>query len=175
MTKQDKPAVQGQGAYLGGHPSETGQVYGRLEMNATAVYVFDYHLRPSRRAVTPWAQVQSVSMELYSQAKSRLGPVLVFGLFGLAAKGTAESTVLGVHLIDGAVVYYQAQAKFMTFRANVTPILRAFSVTVADGQPYPAAPVTTSVVDELAKLAQLRDAGVLTEEEFSTQKSRFLA
>ena len=29
--------------------------------------------------------------------------------------------------------------------------------------------------DELAKLAQLRDAGVLTEEEFAAQKARLLA
>jgi len=40
--------------------------------------------------------------------------------------------------------------------------------------PSPIGP-TLSVADELAKLAQLRDAGVLTEEEFSAQKARLLA
>jgi hypothetical protein len=40
--------------------------------------------------------------------------------------------------------------------------------------PSPIGP-TLSVADELAKLAQLRDAGVLTEEEFSVQKARLLA
>jgi hypothetical protein len=57
----------------------------------------------------------------------------------------------------------------MAFRANVTPILRALGVTVVDELPVQtsaAAPApTASVADELAKLAQLRDAGVLTDEE----------
>lgn len=35
-------------------------------------------------------------------------------------------------------------------------------------------PTQVSVADELAKLAQLRDAGVLTEEEFSQQKTKLL-
>jgi len=36
----------------------------------------------------------------------------------------------------------------------------------------PAAAI--SVADELAKLAQLRDSGVLTEAEFATQKAKLL-
>ena len=32
----------------------------------------------------------------------------------------------------------------------------------------------TSMADELSKLAQLRDSGVLTEEEFSSQKEKLL-
>ena len=50
-------------------------------------------------------------------------------------------------------------------------------MTVTDGAS--AATVTASsggsVADELAKLAQLRDSGVLTEEEFAAQKARLLA
>ena len=39
----------------------------------------------------------------------------------------------------------------------------------------PSAPPTSgSVADELAKLAQLRDSGVLSEEEFSSQKAKLL-
>ena len=32
----------------------------------------------------------------------------------------------------------------------------------------------SGVADELAKLAQLKDAGILTEEEFNAQKARLL-
>lgn len=41
----------------------------------------------------------------------------------------------------------------------------------------PPAPDTgnTSILDQLAQLGQLRDAGVLTETEFDTQKQRVLA
>jgi hypothetical protein len=38
----------------------------------------------------------------------------------------------------------------------------------------PAGPTSTSVADELTKLAALRDSGVLTEDEFAVQKARLL-
>jgi hypothetical protein len=62
-------------------------------------------------------------------------------------------------------------------RANVTPILQGLGVTVTEGQAVraaPSSPVTPSVADELTKLAQLLDAGVLTEEEFAAQKAKLL-
>lgn len=43
------------------------------------------------------------------------------------------------------------------------------------GVPPPASPPTTSVADELKKLAELRDAGVLSPEEFEVQKARLLS
>jgi hypothetical protein len=116
-------------------------------------------------------------MESYSEAKSRLGPVLVFGILGLAAKAQAQRTIIAVHLVKGGTVYYQAHLNFMTFRANVTPILRSLGVTVTDEAAVSAAPAPVaaiSVADELAKLAQLRDSGVLTEEEFAGQKAKLL-
>lgn len=43
-------------------------------------------------------------------------------------------------------------------------------------QPAPAAaPATDDLLTQLQKLGQLRDAGVLTEEEFAVQKARILA
>jgi hypothetical protein len=60
-------------------------------------------------------------------------------------------------------------------QANVTPILQGLGVTVTEGQAARAAPSSPVVADELAKLAQLRDAGVLTEEEFASQKAKLLA
>jgi hypothetical protein len=44
----------------------------------------------------------------------------------------------------------------------------------ADASPAPAAPGVALVADELAKLAQLRESGVLSEEEFQAQKTRLL-
>ncbi|MFC6236065.1 SHOCT domain-containing protein [Leucobacter soli] len=41
--------------------------------------------------------------------------------------------------------------------------------------PPAAAPAGSSVLDQLTQLGQLRDAGVLTETEFETQKQRILA
>lgn len=185
-TKHEEPAVRGVGAYLGGHATDVVQrggqdgrdllmLQGHIEMNHTAIYLVPDRPRggPPLRAVVPWSTVLSVSMESYNEAKVRLGSG---SIFGRAAKWEPESTIISVHLLGGGTVYYQAHLNFMTFRANVTPILQALGVTVTNGQPAPVAAVqAVSVADELAKLAQLRDSGVLTEEEFAAQKARLLA
>lgn len=41
--------------------------------------------------------------------------------------------------------------------------------------PAPAAPAVPNMIEQLTQLGQLRDAGVLTEAEFETQKQRVLA
>jgi putative oligomerization/nucleic acid binding protein len=48
---------------------------------------------------------------------------------------------------------------------------------VAPAPPPPAAPIasTPGTAEELSRLAELRDRGVLTEEEFQAQKARLLA
>ena len=49
------------------------------------------------------------------------------------------------------------------------------STTADASEPAPPTPApTSSVADELLKLAQLRDAGVLTPQEFEAQKSKLL-
>ncbi|MGY1803019.1 PH domain-containing protein [Blastococcus sp. SYSU D00922] len=45
----------------------------------------------------------------------------------------------------------------------------------APAAPPPAAPPQTDMVEQLRKLGELRDAGILTEEEFAAQKARILA
>jgi hypothetical protein len=47
-------------------------------------------------------------------------------------------------------------------------------VAQAGRGPEPSTPGGASVADELTKLAELRDAGVLTSEEFDVQKARLL-
>ena len=100
-------------------------------------------------------------------------------MLGLLARGSADSTVIAVRLLDGGTVYYQADLNFMECRANVTPILRALGVTVVD-EMAPQGPHRLQVrmrslsPMKLTKLAQLRDSGVLTEEEFATQKAKLL-
>ena len=42
-------------------------------------------------------------------------------------------------------------------------------------QPAPAAPTGDDLVEQLTKLAQLKDQGILTEEEFAAQKAKLLA
>ena len=45
----------------------------------------------------------------------------------------------------------------------------------APAAPPPAAPPQTDMVEQLRRLGELRDAGILTEEEFAAQKAKILA
>jgi len=73
-----------------------------------------------------------------------------------------------------------------TFRKAVTAGIESLresqrhapATPAATPSPAPAAVAntgTTSIADELKKLADLRDAGILTDEEFQTQKQRLLS
>jgi hypothetical protein len=65
--------------------------------------------------------------------------------------------------------------------ARLSALLRAQQAAAPAGSPLPgtaggsAAQPAESQLDRLAKLGQLRDSGVLTEEEFQEQKARILA
>jgi hypothetical protein len=58
----------------------------------------------------------------------------------------------------------------------LTPWLREHGITLSSPAPVPAAPVGTPrlIADELLKLAQLRDSGVLSDEEFARLKAQLI-
>lgn len=113
-------------------------------------------------------------------AKSKVGAELAFGVLGgLGAKGAADRAFLSIYRNDGAAACYQIGKKSpQAVRAQLTPLLGKVGVRFLDG---PLTQVTAtfsaqvSVADELAKLAALRDQGVLTPEEFDQQKANLLA
>ena len=67
-----------------------------------------------------------------------------------------------------------AKTSALAVRAALSPLLRELGIPFADDGPE-AATAPASAADELAKLAALRDQGVLTDAEFATQKARLLA
>ncbi|XVV17108.1 SHOCT domain-containing protein [Actinoplanes sp. CA-131856] len=73
----------------------------------------------------------------------------------------------GTDLAEVAVNYGTAQKIEQWFRAHPE---------FGQSAPSPAAPSppAMSIADELTKLAQLRDAGVLSQEEFDAQKAKLL-
>jgi Short C-terminal domain/Phospholipase_D-nuclease N-terminal len=74
--------------------------------------------------------------------------------------------------IIGSLVYLIARGRSMSERQSQDYIRReqAFRSYVQD-----AAGGSTSTADELEKLAQLRDAGTISSEEFDAQKAKLLA
>lgn len=89
-------------------------------------------------------------------------------LFRTAARASVATRVIGS-------THRRQQQRWASQDAaaphSPTPAAPAPQVTIP-AQPAPAGP---SVLDQLTQLGQLRDAGVLTDDEFETQKQRILS
>ncbi|TVR28402.1 MAG: SHOCT domain-containing protein [Ilumatobacter sp.] len=89
--------------------------------------------------------------------------------------GTAARTAVVVKTADA--VASNSAAKRQARAAAAAPAAPAAPATPAPAPPPPAAPaggLTDDVVDQLKKLAELRDAGILTEDEFGAKKAKLL-
>lgn len=76
---------------------------------------------------------------------------------------------------DGSA-HRQAMGQARHWHGILDILVKRADAEARSRQPAPApAPHTGSVADELGKLAQLRTAGVLTDEEFARQKEKLLA
>jgi len=133
-----------------------------------------------RSALIPLASVQSIEVSGGQVAKSKVGSVVAFGVLGLAAKGAKNESAVVVRIADGETAYYQVDYESpVKVRALVTPILKAAGVPLkgegAAATPSSPSPAPISVADELAKLASLRNNGILSDEEFEAQKAKLLA
>jgi ribosomal protein L40E len=163
--------------YLGGYPEELriSQVGSDLVIDEKGLHLQSY--------LFPWDQVIGVTVDGGEIAKSRVGAFLMYGVLGaLLSKGTEERAYLTMHRQDGASAHFQFEDILpQVLRAKVAPVLVRVGIRFHDdpspGAETSPAPVMApmSVADELTKLAALRDQGILSEEEFSTQKSRLLS
>jgi hypothetical protein len=122
------------------------------------------------------------SVEVMSEqvAKSKVGAALLFGVLGaVTAKGTEDRATMIVTLKSGETGYFTVRDQSVpSLLGLLTPWMRAHGVTLGtvETQPVQSAGAPPSLIaDEVAKLAQLRDSGVLSEEEFVTLKTQLIA
>ncbi|MGC2192364.1 MAG: SHOCT domain-containing protein [Candidatus Dormiibacterota bacterium] len=118
----------------------------------------------------PWGDVARLSVEGTDQVNRRVtaSRVAMVGVFAWAVKKTAKSAVLIVDLNSGEQVGFQTHAFIATdLRAKLLPILSHYREEAR----APGA----SAADEIRKLAQLRDDGILNEQEFQAKKADLLA
>ena len=139
-----------------------------------------WYWRPAgTSAVIPLVSVQSVEVSGGEVAVSKLGVVLALGVIGgFASKGAKFESAVIVRTEHGETAYYTVDDESpVSVRAQLAPILKRGGVPLIGEETSPAATQTSaplSVADELAKLASLRNDGVLTEEEFAAQKAKLL-
>ncbi|MDP9341742.1 MAG: PH domain-containing protein [Actinomycetota bacterium] len=72
------------------------------------------------------------------------------------------------------VVYERSEGYTMKMQGSTPAPAAPAPATPAPAAPAPAAPAPPSVTEELQRLADLKDRGTITEEEFQAQKSRLL-
>jgi hypothetical protein len=165
--------------YLGGWSGHAKTYTGKL----TKALVFDkkgVSLSGISTIFTiPWSDVRDVEVEGPESASKRVtvGRALALGVFALAAKKAQKSAVVIVQLKSGEEAIFQTE-KFTAgeMRAKLVPIttqLKKVAAATPNLESAPA-PIAGSVADELKKLAELRAEGVLTDEEFATQKAKLL-
>jgi len=179
--------------YLGGWSGHPKTYTGKL----TKIVVIDksgISLRGLSTIFTiPWDQILDLEVEGPETASKRVtaGRALALGVFALAAKKTTKSAVLIARLRSGEEAIFQTE-KFTAaeLRAKLAPITSQLRKANASSSPT-ALPATSSpfftapssngspaaavsVADELKKLAELKDAELLTDEEFAGQKAKLL-
>ncbi len=130
-------------------------------LGATGVGI-DYNTRVSR-VHWPWSDIANIEI-LESNARD-----------GRSAR-IDVARVVRITDKRGQPFQFVPEDSSAAAMAPVVAIIERMRTTHVAHLPAPSAiGPTLSVADELAKLAQLRDAGVLTEEEFAAQKARLLA
>jgi hypothetical protein len=165
-----------------GHPQPHGK---------TNILEVDKHgigLRGFKTIFTiPWDQISDVVIDGPEAVAKRVtaGRVLALGVFALAAKKKTKSAIVLVTMANGEQAVFESHSKLPhEISPKLSPLIAQVRVRAADmsqplvptPSPTPAAPPGggSGIADELAKLAGLRDAGILTEEEFSAQKMKLL-
>lgn len=116
------------GSYLGGLPHDSKSHAGNLYVTPECIGVGTFG---PKKAVVPWDVVESVAFGSESAAKSRAGAVVLFGVFGLAAKNRKDEGIITVNLNDGTAAVYQVDnVNGSVLRGKLGAMLHALGVRV---------------------------------------------
>jgi hypothetical protein len=159
--------------YIGGHPARP-----RPQKNC-ALIADDrgLHLKYMLAAVLdiPWSDVVHMDFEGSDSPTSRvtMTRLVALNVFAFAAKKRTGEAFLYVATRGGEAGFVVPKMSTGELRVKLGP-WTPHRPPIAQVAPPPAPGYRTSIADELAKLAQLRDQGVLTPTEFEAQKARLL-
>jgi hypothetical protein len=170
--------------YLGGLPGDKGGYKGNLFASDEALGMGQFS-GPKKSSVR-WDDMAGISFDSGTAAKSRAGKALLVGVFALAAKKTQKEATVTVTRKDGNVAIYQITGvSGAEVRAKVQPFMVENSVPCMDDAPLvaaaptpapatiptPASAPAADPADQLKKLADLHQSGLLTDEEFAAKRT----
>lgn len=160
--------------YLGGFSWAPDPGWGELSFYDDRIEL--YH--PLNRHVIVKVGVPVITtVEVASEqvAKSRLGNTLFFGILGaVSTKHSEDRASFLVNISNGQTGYFSmiGFSEEMVL-AKVSPWLRSVGIPIRKVG-SDSALSRSSIADELAKLATLKEAGVITDAEFAAQKAKLL-
>jgi hypothetical protein len=166
--------------YLGGLPGDRGGYKGNFWANDDGLGM---GISSPKKGLVLWEEIAGISFDSGTAAKSRAGKALLVGVFALAAKNTQSQATITVTRNDGNVALFQVNGVTgAAVRAKVQPFLIEHSVKCLDDAPIaeitqpavPQAPAPAAEADpaeQLKKLADLHQSGLITDEEFAAKRA----
>jgi putative oligomerization/nucleic acid binding protein len=121
--------------------------------------------------------IRSIEVTSEQVARSKIGAAALFGVLGaVTAKGAEDRATMIFALKSGEPGYFTVKDQSVPSLLGVlTPWMREHAITSGSTEGS-IVKVTAPrlIADELAKLAQLRDAGVLSDDEFLALKTQLI-
>ena len=173
MAKADKPLTISWTDYLGGLGDSPKKKSGNFMIVETrlGMSVLGKKFNPE----IFFSEIEGVSFDSETLAKSRVGKALVFGVFALAAKSTKSVGQMTVHLKDGQIAAFEFEhLKSLELKAKVMGKLSPLGIPCLDDSPKASAPIQGSVIEQLQGAESLLKSGALTQNEFESLKSKIL-
>lgn len=127
--------------------------------------------KPSLVEYFPRSEITAVSVDGVDQVQLRPSVLATaaFGVAGLAARKREQRSYLVIATDDGDGVYEVDGVLPTELRARLSPFTKGLNVS----PPAPAETISDPI-DKLQRLAELRDQGVVTNEEFEETKAELL-
>lgn len=157
--------------------SNNAQFQGKLAIESAGVTM---NFGKKRSGSYSWDEVRRISFDDPGRTKASVGAIAVFGVLGLAARKSYSLITVSVPDQD---LYFTSPFAIGQWRASalriVEDIPQAASKVYVDGQPVGSRPEAGSanddIIDQVKRLGELHDAGVLTDKEFAAKKAELLA
>lgn len=172
------------GARLGALPVEYMGGYGDKKKAKGILSFFEkqteFSAVMSTKFTIPNTQIRDIVVEGKDEVNRRVTVtrLLAVGIFAFALKKKSkdQEAYITLELADGQEVILFADNKApMALRAKLAKVISAVKQASAAGQTNVTQPTQGSVADELAKLASLKEQGVLTQAEFDAEKAKILS
>ena len=134
----------------------------------------------STKFTIPNSQIKDILVEGKDEVNRRVTVTLLIAVgifaFALKKKSKDQESYITLELIDGQEVILFVENKApMALRAKLAKVISSVKQVSASHQVVSAQPQPrVSIADELGKLANLKEQGILTQAEFDTEKAKVL-